>query len=95
MNTKHQGRAEVGLQHDQASGTAASASTSSTSGRGWTSLGVAPLGQQHRHPDDQRDLGELGRLDLEPAGSTIHECAPLMVEPTGDSTTTRPRQDAA
>ena len=29
-------------------------------------LGVALLGEDHRHPDDDRDLGELRRLDLEP-----------------------------
>ena len=29
-----------------------------------------------------------------PAGSTIHEWAPLMVEPNGDSTTTRPMHEA-
>ena len=28
-----------------------------------------------------------------PAGSTIQECAPLIVAPSGDSTATSPRQD--
>ena len=29
-----------------------------------------------------------------PAGSTIHECEPLMVEPSGDSTATSPTIDS-
>ena len=29
-----------------------------------------------------------------PAGSTIQECAPLMVEPSGDSTASSPRHEA-
>jgi len=29
-----------------------------------------------------------------PAGSTIQECAPLIVAPSGDSTATSPRQDS-
>ena len=61
---EHQGRAQVGLDHDQPgrNGDEGERDQEVTGVQGWL-----PAGQRGGHGQDHRHLGELGRLQLEGA----------------------------
>ena len=74
-------------------GTAVRVSTSSTSVSRGTSSASRFSPRIIAIPTTIATLANSDGWIWNPAGSTIHECAPLMVAPTGDSTTTSPRHD--
>ncbi len=77
-----------------AMGTAASARTRTTSpSRG--SLSPSRFSPSSiAMPTTMATLANSDGCTWKPAGSTIQECAPLIVEPSGDSTATSPRHEA-
>ena len=56
-------------------------------------LRVALLRQQHAMPTTSATFANSEGWTEKPAGSTIHECEPLIVDPSGESTATRPAID--
>ena len=74
-------------------GTAASASTAAMSpDRGVSSRSRLSASSMDM-PITTATLANSDGCTWKPAPSTIHEWAPLMVDPSGDSTATSPRQD--
>jgi hypothetical protein len=83
-----------GWSSTSASGTAASASACTTST--WPGVSV-PSRFSARIIDMPTTSATLANSDgwiAKPAGSTIHECAPRIVEPSGVSTATSPAMES-
>ena len=79
-----------GCSMTNASGTAEKASTSITSVLRGTSSASRFSDSSIAMPTTSATLASSDGCSEKPAGNTIHECEPLMVTPSGDSTATRP-----
>jgi hypothetical protein len=86
--------AEVGLQQHQAQRQGGDAQRQRDVDVARRVLGIALLREQQGHADDQGDFGELGRLYRETRRQHDPRVAPLTVDPSGDSTATRPAMEA-
>ena len=77
-----------------ASGTAANASASTTSTSRGSSSASRFSASSIAMPTTSATLANSDGCTEKPAGSTIHECEPLIVEPSGESTATSPTSDS-